>query len=108
MEGTNLVGDVVAGFLCADAHVATAETHEVGEAGLRPNANAVLLRHLDGGPHPHGVSGVEAASDIGGGDVPDNLFVVAQLVHAEAFAHVAVEVNLVRHIHPPGGVMYGI
>ena len=62
-------------------------------------SHVVLLGEPDRAAHPHRVSGVEPAGDIGGAYVLDDLLVKAQLVHAEALAHVAVDVNPLSRAH---------
>ena len=59
-----------------------------------PDRDAVLLGQRDGLAHDVRVAGVEAARDVGGGDVVHHLLVKAHLPRAEALAHVAVEINL--------------
>src|SRR5262249_36269959 len=44
--------------------------------------------------HHRRIGGVEAAGDIGDGNVRHQTFIVAHLVEAEAFAHVAIDLDL--------------
>src|SRR3712207_3990293 len=61
---------------------------------MHANRDTVVLGQLDGLAHRSRVAGVEAARNVGGGDVLHHLLVEAHLPGPEALPHVAVEVYL--------------
>ena len=85
-EGLDLVG--------FERERTPAEIEEVGIPGLSANCHtgtpACGHRHLH---HPE-IAGVEAAGEIGAGDVGDQALVVAELPRPEALAKIGVEVHL--------------
>src|SRR5215208_7584131 len=60
---------------------------------MNANRDAVVLGQRDGLAHGGWVAGVEAARDVGRGDVLHHLLVEAHLPGAEALPHVAVQVD---------------
>ena len=89
----------VAHLIGGAVHVAPAEAHEVRVARMGARAHAVVLRELHRPVHDLGVARVEAAGDVGRGDVADDLAVHAHRPGAEALSHVAVQVDCL-HIRP--------
>ena len=84
------VGVAVAG---RDAHGPAAEPEQVGQARVRAHLDPVLLAQAHRPDHRHRVAGVEAAGDVGRGDLGDHGLVVAQPPVAEALAEVRVDVD---------------
>src|SRR5829696_8320793 len=67
---------------------------------MHANRDTVVLSQRDGLAHRGWVAGVEAARDVGGGDVLHHLLVEAHLPGPEAFPHVATDVYL-HGVHLP-------
>ena len=96
-EGADLVAVDVLDLLRRHFHPPPAEAHEVGQAGVGADGDAVLERQLHRLPHHVGLTPVEAAGDIRGGDVGHDGFVGAERPAAVALAHVAVDVDVRGH-----------
>src|SRR3954447_16937360 len=77
-----------------DGHLHTPEAHQVPVTVVYAHGDAVLFCERHGPAHDVRVAGVEATRHVGAGDVPHQLFVGAEAIRAEAFAHVAVEIYL--------------
>lgn len=79
-----------------ERHVASAETLQVGVAGVRPDGHARPCGGVDGAAHDARVAGVHAAGDVHAGYERDHLRVEPERVAPEAFAKVGVEVDAVH------------
>jgi hypothetical protein len=93
-ERADLIDDTVGQFFRAHLHLAPAETLQVGQGGMGANLDTMLLRQPHGLRHHRRIGGVEAAGDVGDRNVRHEPFVVAHLVEAEAFTHVAIDRDL--------------
>ncbi len=91
LEGADLIDQAGRQLVAAHLHLAAAEALQVGQRRMRADLDAMGLGQLDGLEHHAGVGAVEAAGDIGERDVGHDALVVAQLVEAEALAHVAID-----------------
>src|SRR6185503_14171494 len=89
----HLVGDQARDLLRRERDAAPPEAPEVGEAGMGAHGDAAFLRRGHRRGHDLRVAGVEAAGDVGAGDETQHRAVVAHAPGAEAFRHVAVEVD---------------
>src|SRR2546421_3183477 len=69
-------------------HRVTSEVGLVGIPGVRADRDAMLHRELDRLPHGVVIAGVAATRDVGGGDEPHQLGIVAR-----ALSEVAVDVD---------------
>src|SRR6266852_3255203 len=96
-ERAHLVAMDVLDFLRAYLHVAPAEAHEVGQAGVRADGHAVREGQLHGLAHHVRVAAVEAAGDVGRRDVRHDVLVAPQDPAAVALSHVAVDVDVDAH-----------
>src|SRR5215204_4542066 len=67
---------------------------------MNANRDAVVLGQRDGLAHRGWVAGVEAARDVGGGDILHHLLIEAHLPGPEALPHVATDVYL-HGVHLP-------
>src|SRR5215204_4941991 len=67
---------------------------------MHANGDTVVLGQRDGLAHRGRVAGVEAARDVGGGDVWHHLLVETHLPRADALSHVATDVYL-HEVHLP-------
>ena len=99
-QRAELVEHVVDQLVNADIHVAAAKAHQVPEAGVGTDANALRRGHLDRAAHGAGVAGMEAGGHIGRADQRHQLRIhaITNGPGAEAFAHVGVEIDL-RFLH---------
>ena len=96
-QRADLVDDVVADLGRRRRQVAAAEPAQVGKARVRPDRRRRAPRPARPCARIHpGSPGVESARDVRRRDVADDLAVEPKRVGAEAFAHVAVEVDLRR------------
>src|ERR1700752_1321743 len=64
---------------------------------MSADRDAALERRSNSAMYDCGVAGVEAASDVGGGNMFEHLRVGARTPGAEALSHVTVEVDCVLH-----------
>ncbi len=101
-EGAELVEDVVADFIGGEVHGAAAKAAEVGEARVRPDADAAADAFGDRGVHDVRVSCVESTGNVGAGNHLEQCRVVAHRVGAEAFSEIRHEINCGSHVSPPG------
>jgi hypothetical protein len=67
-----------------------------------PHRDAVLDGQIHGLAHHVRVAAVEAAGDVGGGDVGHHLLVVTERPAAVALSHVAVDVDVDGLAHSLG------
>lgn len=96
-EGTDLVADDGADFFGGEGHAAAAEAGEVGQAGVGADFNAVFFGESDGAFHDVGIPGVPATGEVDGINDGHEGFVVAEAVEADAFSHVGINGDFVRH-----------
>ena len=66
--------------------------------GTHPDA--VFDGQLNGPVHHQRVARMPSASDVGRGDVADDLGIHAQVIGAETLPHVAVKVDLFHDVSP--------
>src|SRR5262245_19496171 len=97
VEGAHLIAVDVLDLLRGDVHAPAAEAHEVGQAGMGADGHPMLESELHRLAHHVRVAAVEAARDVGRGDVRHDALVVAEAPAAVALAHVAVDVDVCRH-----------
>ena len=100
LQRADLIGDEVLHLGRLQMHRPAPEALQVGEAGVRPDAHTCRLRGEHETVHHARIPGVEAAGDVGRGDELEELGVVADLVGAEAFGHIAIDVDASRHLLP--------
>ena len=93
----DLVGQVGLHLVRRKFHVPPSEPDKVRVAGVGADGDAVRLGQRHRVAHPGRVAGVEPAGDVRRADVLDDLLVEAHLVHPEALAHVAVQIDLGGH-----------
>ena len=98
-QSADLILHVVFDLVGGQDHLPAAKAHQIGIAGVSAHGHAPLLGHADHLIHDHGVAGVVAAGYVGGGDVLDDALVVSDAVSAEAFAHVAVQIDGIHETH---------
>ena len=91
LERADLVDQAVRQLLAAHLHLAPAEALQVGQRRVGADLHAMRLGQADGLAHHAGIRAVKAAGHIGHGDVGHDALVVAQLIEAEALAHVAID-----------------
>jgi hypothetical protein len=91
LERADLVEDAVGEFLPSHLHLAPAEALQVRQRRMGADLDAELLRAPDRRAHVVEIRAVEAARDVGDGDVGHDRFVIAHAVEAEALAHVAID-----------------
>ena len=75
---------------------AAAKAPQIQKARVRADRDALRPGGRDRLVHDERVAAMEAAGDVGAGDEVEHRPVVADPVGAEAFAHVAVEIDLHR------------
>ena len=92
-EGPHLVEDVGLDLVRRGLDRAPAEAPEIVVAGVRPDRDSAFHREPHRAVHDDRIAGVETAGDVRRSDDLEDLLVTAQHVVAEAFAHVAVEVD---------------
>ena len=68
---------------------------------MRPDGHAPRLRHPDRLAHDHRVTGMKTARHIGRRHKVEHGRIIADFEGTEAFTHVAIEIDLSRHRHPP-------
>src|SRR5829696_1554993 len=93
-QGAKLVDQLVLDVVRRHLHLPPPEAHQVPIPRVYAHGDSALLGERDGLAHSVGVAGVEAASDVGGGDVLHHLLIKSHLPRAETLTHVAVEINL--------------
>lgn len=96
VEGADLVEQQVFHFLRRAGQRAPAEADQVGVAGVRADAHAMLHRQGHGAAHGAGIAGVEAAGDVGAIDQRHHLGVQAHAPGTEALADIAVQQQAVH------------
>ena len=89
-ERTNLVRHGVRDLVGRQRHVTASESGKVWVSGMRSDAHPVLFGESDRPRHPIWVSCMKTASDIGRGDVLDDVFVHAHLVRRVRFADIGI------------------
>jgi len=92
-ERPHLVEDVGLDLVRRRLDRPAAEAPEIVVAGVRADRDPLLHRHPHGAVHDHRIAGVETARHVRRGDDLEDLLVAAEVVVAEAFAHVTVEVD---------------
>ena len=100
LQRADLVGDRVLQLVRLHVDAPAPETPEIVEAGMSADADPFLLRPHHYAAHDDGVAGVEAARHARRADDLENGVVVADVVSAEALAHVGVEIDLADHGAP--------
>ena len=98
VEGADLVGDHVLQIIRAHVDLAAAKAPQVIESGMGADAAALFLGALDHPAHGVGVAGMEAAGDARRADDLQDAVVVADVIGAEALAHVCVHVHRDAHV----------
>lgn len=78
------------------------EADEIHEGRMRAHGDPGLPGQADGAAHDNRIARVEPAGHVRRRHRLQHLAVIADRVGAEAFAHVAVEVQGDRHSLPPG------
>ena len=73
------------------------EAPKVVETGMGANADALGFRLLHHAPHDGRIARMKTAGDIGGFYDVENGGVVADVVSAETFRHIGVEIDHERH-----------
>ena len=96
-----LVQDQVLDLAGRRLDLAAPETDQVRESGMRAHGNAEPGRQAHRAAHDRRIAGVQAAGDVRRRHVAQDAFVVAELVAAERFADVAVEVDSQRREYYP-------
>ena len=96
-QRAHLIDHHLVGLVRGDAHVAPAKALQVRQTGMRAHRHATGKRHGHRAPHGARIAAMEAAGDVGRGDMVEHRLVVAHAPGAEALAHVAVEIDD-RHV----------
>ena len=94
LERADLIDDAVGQLFGPHLHLAPAEALQVRQRGMGADLDIMLLRQPHGLRHHRRVGGMEAAGDVGDGNVRHQPFVVTHFVEAEALAHVAIDGEL--------------
>jgi hypothetical protein len=96
----DLVQDVVHQLVVVHVDEATAKALKVTVAGMHPKAHAIGLRQFHHAVDAVGVAGVEAGSDVRGGDQRHQGLVrcLSQRPMAIALSHVAIQVDQSLHV----------
>ena len=93
LKRTELVEGHVVDFVLFHIHLTAAEALQIRIADMRADYDTLLHTHFYGFVHDHRVAGVEAAGQIRGGNNIKNCGGVAELIIAEAFAEIGVEID---------------
>src|SRR5262249_1224023 len=93
----DLVAGVILQLRRGDVHPASTEAHQIGQARVGADRDAVGDGQLYRLAHHVGVTAVKAARDVRGGDVRHHVLVVAQRPAPVALAHAAVDVDVGCH-----------
>ena len=93
VQRADLIQDALLDFVQCQTDGTSAETLQVRVAWLCADAHTVALAQRDRGVHHREITGVEAARQVGAGDVLDHGRVIAQLPVTVALAQVAVQVD---------------
>jgi hypothetical protein len=97
LQGADLVGDHQFEIFRVHVDPAAAEAPEVVETGMNAHAHALLFRQQYEPMHGVGIAGMKAAGDAGRLDDAHQLGVVADVVGAEAFGDICIQVDLQGH-----------
>ncbi|BCH03954.1 hypothetical protein MesoLj131b_59530 [Mesorhizobium sp. 131-2-5] len=87
---SHLVNDGVPDLVAGHPHLPPAETLNVRQAWMGADLYAIRLGAADGGVHVIRIGSVKTTGDIGDVDDRHHAHIIANLVKAKAFAHVAV------------------
>jgi hypothetical protein len=92
-QRSNLVQAEDIDFIGRTRHGAAPESDQVWKSRVCSNGDSPMMSCSHRCQHDLRVPCVKAASNIGTGDIIQDMGVIAESPHAEAFPYVAVEVN---------------
>ena len=96
-QRAKLVLDVCLRFFRRTNHVATTKAHQIRVAGVRADRDTRRFRVRDSLIHHERIAGMIAAGDVCRRDMSDHFFIKPDLICAEAFTQIAVEVYFVHN-----------
>ena len=99
-QRADLIHDQVVGVIGVTSMFRRPNPIRSGNPGCAPTATPCFTRFRDRRTHHRRITAMETARDVGRRDEGKDLVVGADAVGAEALAHVAVEIDPVRHLDP--------
>ena len=100
LERADLVADERLDLVGLEGHRPSAEAEQIRVSRLRADRHARTPAQPDGRLHDPEVTGVEAAGEVGAGQVRDQPLVVAERPAPEALAEIGVEVHRANRTAP--------
>ena len=102
LQRADLIDDAIGQLFGPHLHFAPAEPLKIGQGRVRADFDVVQLRQPHRVRHDRGIRGMEAAGNVGDGDMRHQAFVITDFIQTEAFAHVAVDRDrrVSRRRHP--------